>query len=123
MLGAGALAISRSEPGGSLAGASTTSSLALAGVGGALVACGAVASARRPLSRFGALLIAAGGSWFAVELDNPGVGSAAIFTLGLLIYAACPAVVAHAALAYPDGRVVGRPARAGVTLAYVSAIL
>ena len=69
--GVGALAISRSEPEGSLAGASTGSSVALAGAGCLLVACGAIAWARRPLSRFGAILAASGGAWFAVELNNP----------------------------------------------------
>jgi signal transduction histidine kinase len=122
-LGASALAISRSEPAGSLAGGSTTQSLVLAGIGCALVGCGVVASARRPLSRFGAILAAAGGAWFAVELNNPGAGSPVLFTLGLLTYAACPALVAHAALAYPDGRIDGRLARAGLGLAYASTIV
>ena len=31
-----------------------------------------------------------------------------LFTVGLLTYAACPALVAHAALAYPGGRLAGR---------------
>ena len=110
-LGVTALAVVRSAPGGSLAGASAGATVALAAVGWALIACGVVAWARRPASRFGPLLAAAGGAWFVAELNNPGAGSSLLFTLGLLGYAACPAVVAHAALAYPGGRVAG-PARA-----------
>ena len=71
--------------------------------GWALLACGAVAWTRRPASRFGAILAAAGCAWFLVEFNNPGVGSALLFTVGLLTYAACPAVAAHASLAYPGG--------------------
>ena len=37
-------------------------------------------------------------------------------------YAACPPLVAHAALGYPDGRVGGRLARAALALAYVGAV-
>ena len=89
-LGAGSLAIARSAPGGSLAGASTASAVALVGVGWALIACGVVAWARRPLSRFGVILVAAGAAWFVVESNNPGIGSPILFTIGLLVYAACP---------------------------------
>ena len=56
-------------------------------------------------------------------LNNPGVGSALLFTVGLLGYAACPAIVAHAALAYPDGRLT-RPARARrARVAYAGSVL
>ena len=66
---------------------------------------------------------AAGCAWFLVEFNNPGVGSPLLFTVGLLTYAACPAVVAHAALAYPSGRVAGRLERAVLALAYLSTLV
>ena len=97
-------AVAREDPAGSLAGDSIAASLALAGAGWALVITGAVAWARRPSSRFGILLAAAGFAWFLAPLDNPGVGSGVAFTVGLVGYAACPPLVAHAALAYPGGR-------------------
>jgi hypothetical protein len=122
-LGAGSLAIARSAPGGSLAGASTASAVALLGVGWALIACGVVAWARRPTSRFGPILAAAGGAWFVVELNNPGIGSPILFTFGLLVYAACPALVAHAALAYPGGGAGGGLERVGLAIAYASTLV
>jgi signal transduction histidine kinase len=121
-LGVLAVVVVRGAPESSLAGGSTAGTLALTAAGWALVACGAVAWARRPASRFGPLLAAAGGAWFLVELANPEVGSSVLFTVGLLTYAACPALIAHAALAYPDGRLGGRIARAGVTLAYAATL-
>ena len=122
-LGVTALAVVRGAPESSLAGPSAGAALALVAVGWALVACGVTAWARRPTSRFGPLLAAAGGAWFVAELNNPGAGSSLLFTLGLLGYAACPAVVAQAALAYPGGRVPGRLARAGLALAYAGTLL
>ena len=122
-LGATALAVVRGAPESSLAGASAGATLAFAAVGWALVGCGVVAWARRPASRFGPLLAAAGGAWFVAELNNPGAGSSLLFTVGLLGYAACPAIVAHAALAYPDGRLPGRLARAALALAYAGTLL
>jgi signal transduction histidine kinase len=122
-LGVAALAVARDAPQASLVGASRGATLALGAVGWALVACGVLAWARRPAGRFGPLLAAAGGAWFVGELNNPGAGSALLFTLGLVGYAACPAVVAHAALAYPDGRVEGRAARAALALAYAGTLI
>ena len=122
-LGVGSLATASSNPAGSLAGASIAASVVLLGVGWALVACGVVASARRPSSRFGMLLVAAGSAWFLVEFNNPGAGSPIVFTVGLLTSAACPALVAHAALAYPGGRLAGRAERVGLSVAYASTIL
>jgi signal transduction histidine kinase len=122
-LGVASLAIARSSPGGSFAGGSTAAALALLAAGWALVICGVVAWVRRPSSRFGTLLVAAGSAWFLVEFNNPGVGSPVLFTVGLLGYAACPALVAHAALAYPGGRLPGRSERAGLLIAYTSTML
>ena len=63
-----------------------------------------VSGSRRPGNAVGPLLAAASGAWFLTEWDNPGVGSAAAFTVGLVLYAACPALLAWAMLAYPSGR-------------------
>jgi signal transduction histidine kinase len=121
-LGVTALAVARETPDASLAGASAIASLAFVAVGWALVGCGVVAWARRPASRFGPLLVLAGGAWLVAELNNPGAGSPVLFTLGLVGYAACPALVAHAALAYPDGRLPGPLARAPLALAYAGTL-
>jgi signal transduction histidine kinase len=120
-LGAAALATARADPGGSLGGGSVAGAFALLGAGWALAAAGVTASVRRPASRFGTLLAAAGSAWFLVELDNPGVGSSAAFTVGLVGFATCPPLVAHAALAYPDGHVRSGVERAALAVAYVAA--
>jgi signal transduction histidine kinase len=78
---------------------------------------------RRRGKRSGLLLAAAGVAWFFPEWDNPGVGAAAAFTFGLVTYALTPAVVAHAVLAYPSGRLLSRPGRLAVTVAYADAAL
>ena len=122
-LGVSSLAIARSSPDGSFGGGSTAADLALLAAGWALVTCGVGAWVRRPSSRFGTLLVAAGSAWFLVEFNNPGVGSPVIFTVGLLGYAACPALVAHAALAYPGGRLAGLAEPVGLLIAYAGTIL
>ena len=122
-LGVAALAVVRGAPESSVAGGSVAAALALVVVGWALVGCGVAAWARRPASRFGPLLAAAGGAWLVVELNNPGAGSSLLFTLGLLGYPSAPALVAHAALASPEGRVPGRLARAALALAYAGTLL
>ena len=43
-----------------------------------------------------------GFAWFLLEWNNPGIGSALAFTVGLCLYAACPPLVGHAVLAYPE---------------------
>jgi signal transduction histidine kinase len=118
-LGIAALAIARTHAGGSLGGQSAAANVALLGAGWALAAAGTLAWVTRPASRCGPLLVLAGLAWFAVELDNPEIGSSLVFTLGLATYAVCPAIVAHAALAYPGGRLGSWPERAAVSAAYV----
>jgi signal transduction histidine kinase len=82
-----------------------------------------VSLARKSESRIGALLGAAALGWFLVEWNNPGIGSALGFTIGLVLYAAAPPLVAHAALAYPGGRLASRLDRLGVTAAYAGAVV
>jgi signal transduction histidine kinase len=78
---------------------------------------------RRRGRRSGLLLAAAGVAWFLPEWDNPGVGTAAAFTFGLVTYALAPAVVAHAVLAYPSGRLASPLDRLAITVAYADAAL
>jgi hypothetical protein len=118
-LGIAALAVARTHPDGSLRGEWAAANVALIGAGWALAAAGILTWVTRPVSRCGPLLVLAGLAWFAVELDNPEIGSSLAFTVGLATYAICPAIVAHAALAYPGGRLTSWPGRAAVTVAYV----
>jgi signal transduction histidine kinase len=120
-LGGASLATARGDPGASLGGASVAGNVALLAAGWALVFIGAIAVARRPASPFGVLLGAAGGAWLLAELDNPGVGSAALFTLGLVSFAACAPLVAHAALVYERPR-LARLERLVLALAYLATV-
>src|SRR4029077_6093110 len=117
------LGLAQLDPQAALGGASIPTGLVLLGTGWAVIACGTVAGVRRPGSRFGRLLVAAGFAWFLAEFNNPGAGSAALFTTGLVTYAVCPALVAHAALAYPGGALPGAIARTPIALGYASTIL
>ena len=91
--------------------------------GWALLAIGLAARARRPDSRFGALLAAAAFGWFLVEWNNPGVGSALAFALGLTLYAVAAPIVAHAALAYPGGRLESGLDRLAIAAAYLGTVV
>ena len=121
--GALSLAIARGTPGNGFAGSSLWSAAAALAAGWALIAVGLIAWARRPTSRFGLLLAAGGFAWFLLEWNNPGIGSALAFAIGLVLYAVCPPLIAHAALAYPSGRLSGWPDRAGLATAYMGACL
>lgn len=103
----------------SLARSPLSAALGLA-AGWSLIAVGLVSRRREPGDRIAALLVLAGLSWFAAELANPASGSAALFTVGLVVAAACPPLVAHAALAYPGGRLGGSADRVAIVLAYVT---
>jgi signal transduction histidine kinase len=61
--------------------------------------------------------------WFLAGWDNPGVGVTLAFTAGLVLHAACPPLVGHAALVYPDGRLRSRLERVAVAVAYGGAVL
>ncbi len=77
--------------------------------GWVLLASGAVAWDRRPQSRTGMLLVAAGAAWLLGTAFPPAV----YLHRALLV---------HAILSYPTGRLTGRPARAVVAAAYVGTI-
>jgi signal transduction histidine kinase len=117
------LVVARDDPGYSIVGDSALARAALLGAGWALIGVGVVSWLRRPDSRFGLLLAAVGFAWFLPEWNNPGVGSAAAFTLGLCLYAACPPFAAHAVLAFPAGRLASRVERVLVVSAYIGSLL
>ena len=117
------LAVARRGAGYALGGGSVLTGAAELIAGYALLAVGLIAWMRPRQARLGVILVAASFAWFLAGWDNPGAGSALVFTAGLALYAAAPPVVAHAMLAYPDGRVRWWPGRAGLALAYASAVL
>ena len=111
------IAIVRGEPSETLAG---DSALALsAEVAAGLLLVAAAFAARAP-TELRALLAAAGIAWLAAEWNNPGAGAA--FTAGLVLYAAWPPLLAHAALRYGE-RPLGRPAIALLAVAYADTLL
>ena len=122
-LGVVSLAIARDDPTFSFAGGSLSGAIALLGAGWVLIACGLVSWQRRPANALGLLLAAAGCAWFLAEWDNPGIGSAVVFTVGLVLYATCAPIVAWAMLAYPSGRLASWEARLSVAVAGAGALL
>jgi hypothetical protein len=122
VLGLLSLAIARGEPAYSLAGNAPAADAGLL-AGWSVIAAGLGAWARRPGSRFGPLAVAAGLAWFLAEWHNPGAGIALAFTAGLVLHAACPPLVGHAALVYPGGRLRSRLERVTVAIAYGGAVL
>jgi signal transduction histidine kinase len=117
------LTLARRDPGYAFAGASPARGAAELAAGGALMACGLLSWQRRGLHGFGALTTAGGFGWFLLEWNNPGVGSAAVFTIGLVLFLVAPPLVAHAVLAYPAGRLGPPLERAGLAVAYSGAIV
>src|SRR5499427_2911478 len=124
-LGAGfgllTLAEARSAPGGSFGGTSWVGAVAELGAGWSLIAAGVAESWRRPASRAGLLLVWAGIGWFFTDWNNPGLGSPAAFTFGLIASALAAPLVAHAALAYPAGRLDSRVDVRVLVFAYAGA--
>jgi signal transduction histidine kinase len=117
------LAVVRDDPATSFAGSSNGGAVALLAAGWALVGAGTSLLARRGAGRVGFLLVAAGFAWFLLEWDNPEVGSALVFTIGLCLYAACAPLVSHALLAYPGGKLARRTEQAAVAVAYAGGVL
>ena len=115
------LAQARSAPGGSFAGTSWLGAVAELAAGWSLIAAGVTEAWRRPARWAGPLLIAAGTGWFFAEWNNPGLGSSAAFTFGLIVYALAAPLVAHAALAYPAGRLDTRLDLGVLLVAYAGA--
>jgi signal transduction histidine kinase len=117
------LAVARGGAGYSFGGGSAFTGVAELAAGYALLAVGLAAWMRPRQARLGAILVAASFAWFLLEWNNPAAGSAVVFTIGLVLYAAAPPLVAHAMLAYPDGRVGWWPGRLGLALGYAGSVL
>ncbi len=88
-----------------------------------MLVVGVASLIRRPQNRFGLFLALAAIGWFLGEWNNPGIASPLAFAAGLVLYAVAPALVGHAALTYPTGRLSWWVDRAGVVLAYVGALV
>jgi signal transduction histidine kinase len=117
------LAVARRGAGNSFGGGTASAGIAELAAGYALLGVGLAAWMRPRQARLGAILVAASFAWFFLEWNNPAAGSAVVFTLGLVLYAAAPPLVAHAMLAYPDGRVGWWPGRLGLALGYAGSVL
>jgi signal transduction histidine kinase len=115
------LTVARSAPGGSFGGTSWLGAVAELAAGWALIAAGVAETWRRPASRAGLLLAGAGTGWFFVEWNNQGLSWSAAFTFGLIASALAAPLVAHAALAYPAGRLASRLDVCAVVFAYAGA--
>jgi signal transduction histidine kinase len=89
--------------------------------GWAAVAVGIVVLWRYPARRSWVLLVAAGATLFVAEWDSP-TASPAIFSAGLVLNAAGPAVIAHLALSFPSGRLSARLDQAVVAIGYTVTI-
>lgn len=122
-LGLFSLAVARRGAGYSLGGGSVLAGAAELMAGYALLAVGLVAWRRPRQARLGVILVAASFAWFLPEWNNPAAGSAGVFTAGLVLYTAAQPLVAHAMLAYPDGRVGWWPGRLGLALGYTASVL
>ncbi|MGH9291051.1 MAG: sensor histidine kinase [Acidimicrobiales bacterium] len=122
-LGVFSVLIARADPAFSFARTSVGGAVALLGAGWVLLACALAHWGRRPGNAVGPLLAAASCAWFLAEWDNPGVGSATVFTVGLALYAACAPLVAWATLAYPSGRLTSWAERVAVSVALAGAVL
>ncbi len=122
-VGAYSLALARSEPGYSFGGGSAYAGAAELIAGYALLTVGLIASTRRRETRLGAILVAASTAWFLVEWNNPGAGSAFVFSVGLVLSVAAAPLVAHAALGYPEGSLRPFPDRLGLGLAYAGSMI
>ena len=85
------------------------------------VLCGLLAWARRPDSRFGLLMVAAGFANFISTLSW--TTNDLTFTLGQALDLLPPVILMHVFLAFPTGHLRGKPERALVAGAYVAAVL
>ncbi|MDQ3734224.1 MAG: hypothetical protein M3400_09550, partial [Actinomycetota bacterium] len=121
--GVGTLVLIRNNPGNWVAGESVGAGLVFLLAGWLAIAVGVVMRRRRPDSVFGPLLVAAGFAWFLAAWNNPGAGSSLVFTVGLVLSAAGLPLVAHAALAYPGGRLANQLELWALAVTYGAALV
>jgi signal transduction histidine kinase len=121
-LGVFSLAVAGGGAGYSFGGSSAFAGAAELVAGYALLAVGVTAWMRPRQAGLGVILVAASFAWFLLEWSNPAAGSV-VFTTGLVLYAAAPPLVAHAMLAYPDGRVGWWLGRLALALGYAGSVL
>ncbi len=114
---AATIAIVRAEPSEALAGDSALALTAEIAVGLLLVV---VATVARASTGFRLLLGACGVAWLIAEWNSPAAGAA--FTAGLVLYAAWPPLLAHAALRQGD-RSLSWPALLLPAVAYADSLL
>lgn len=95
---------------------------ALLGTGWALMLAAVVCHRGNRGTRRSWLLFAAGISWFLAEWANPASSSPFVFSVGLALYAACPALIVHAALNSPGGHSGGMPTRLLIIGGYLSSV-
>jgi signal transduction histidine kinase len=115
--------IAQSHPGATFGGESWEAGVAELVAGWAMIGAGLYVWWGREEARSGFLLAMAGMAWFVAEWDNPGIGIGVAFTVGLAAHPLAPALVAHAVLAYPFGRLSSRVERLAITVAYVDALV
>jgi signal transduction histidine kinase len=111
------VAIVRADPGDSLAGDSVIALAAEVTAGLLLMTAALVtrlSGAFRVLAAFAAV------AWLLVEWNSPGADAA--FTIGLVLFAAWPPLLAHAGLRYRT-RSLSRPAIALIALGYANSLL
>jgi signal transduction histidine kinase len=89
--------------------------------GWTLIACGLAGWSRRPQSRSGALLAAAGFAWFAPNFAATGVTALGWLSAHARYLYLGPLV--HLVLTYPRGRLVRRLDRAAVAAGYAAAVI
>lgn len=111
------VAIVRGHPGDSLAGDSVVALTAEVAAGLLLMTAALVTRLDRAFRVLAALTAIA---WLLVEWNSPGAGAA--FTVGLVLFAAWPALLAHAALRY-RARSLSRPAIGLLVLGYANSLL
>jgi signal transduction histidine kinase len=106
-LGIWSLLIARDDSAVSFVGSSWSREAMFLTAGLGLLAAGVAFWVQRPGNKVAGLLVAASAGWFLSEWDSPAVGSAPIFTVGLVLAFACPPLIAWVMLAYPTGRLKG----------------
>jgi signal transduction histidine kinase len=111
------VAIVRADPGDSLAGDSVIRLTAEVAAGLLLLTA---ALMTRLSGAFRVLSACAAIAWLLVEWNSPGAGAA--FTIGLVLFAAWPPLLAHAALRY-RARSLSPPAIALLALGYANSLL